>query len=184
MWCWQRNEILRSEWRGYECLGSEYKRKFRRYHCIIQVTSQNRKKIRKAVYEKQIVFWSKKYAKHVKANYTAILAKAPDLARNQYMTKIAEKSWLHGLWRIEESFKVIKSELEARPVFAWTKEHIKAHLLICFVALTITWIFEMKLVRKYSIGKLLDSHLNAQHNFRRINIYLIIMMKYSKILAQ
>ena len=34
-----------------------------------------------------------------------------------------------GLWRIEESFKVTKSELEARPVYVWTKEHIEAHFL-------------------------------------------------------
>ena len=32
-----------------------------------------------------------------------------------------------GLWRIEESFKVTKSELEARPIYVWTKEHIEAH---------------------------------------------------------
>ena len=32
-----------------------------------------------------------------------------------------------GLWRIEESFKVTKSELEARPVYVWTKEHIETH---------------------------------------------------------
>ncbi|MEG1947441.1 MAG: transposase [Lachnospiraceae bacterium] len=30
------------------------------------------------------------------------------------------------LWRIEESFKVTKSELDARPVYVWTKEHIEA----------------------------------------------------------
>ena len=42
-----------------------------------------------------------------------------------------------GLWRIEESFKVTKSELEARLVYVWTKEHIEAHFLTCFVALTI-----------------------------------------------
>ena len=34
-----------------------------------------------------------------------------------------------GLWKIEESFKVTKSELEARPVYVWTKEHIEAHFL-------------------------------------------------------
>ena len=34
-----------------------------------------------------------------------------------------------GLWKIKESFKVTKSELEARPVYVWTKEHIEAHFL-------------------------------------------------------
>ena len=67
-----------------------------------------------------------------------------------------------GLWRIEESFKVTKSELEARPVYVWTKEHIEAHFLICFVALTIARILENKLERKYSVGKILDSLSKAE----------------------
>ena len=40
-----------------------------------------------------------------------------------------------GLWRIEESFRIMKSDLQARPVFVSTREHIRAHFLICFVAL-------------------------------------------------
>jgi transposase len=42
-----------------------------------------------------------------------------------------------GLWRIEESFKVTKSVLSARPVFVWTPEHITAHFLVCYIALSI-----------------------------------------------
>ncbi len=42
-----------------------------------------------------------------------------------------------GLWEIEESFKIIKSEFRARPIFASTEEHIDAHFLICFVSLLI-----------------------------------------------
>ena len=41
------------------------------------------------------------------------------------------------LWRIEESFRVTKSELEARPVFVRTPAHIEAHFLTCYVALVI-----------------------------------------------
>lgn len=41
----------------------------------------------------------------------------------------------HGLSRIEDSFRVVKSDLEARPVFVRTPEHIGAHFLTCFVAL-------------------------------------------------
>lgn len=40
-----------------------------------------------------------------------------------------------GLWRIEESFRIMKSDLDARPVYVSTQEHIQAHFLICFVAL-------------------------------------------------
>lgn len=42
-----------------------------------------------------------------------------------------------GLWKIEASFSVLKSDLEARPVHVWTQAHIRAHFLICFVALLI-----------------------------------------------
>ncbi len=42
-----------------------------------------------------------------------------------------------GLWKIEESFRIMKSDLEARPIFVSTQEHIRAHFLICFVALLI-----------------------------------------------
>ncbi len=42
-----------------------------------------------------------------------------------------------GLSRIEESFRVLKSTMEARPVYVWTEPHIRAHFLVCYVALTI-----------------------------------------------
>ncbi len=77
-----------------------------------------------------------------------------------------------GLWRIEESFKVTKSKLEARPVYVWTRAHIEAHFLICFVALTIARILELKVGRKYSIGKLLDSLSKAQCTLLQQNYYL------------
>ena len=42
----------------------------------------------------------------------------------------------HGLSRIEDSFRITKSDLEGRPVFVRTPEHINAHFLTCFIALT------------------------------------------------
>lgn len=42
-----------------------------------------------------------------------------------------------GLWKIEESFRVIKGDLAARPVFCSTETHIRAHFLICFIALVV-----------------------------------------------
>lgn len=41
-----------------------------------------------------------------------------------------------GLWRIEESFRTLKGCMSARPVFVRTPEHIRAHFLVCFIALT------------------------------------------------
>ena len=49
-----------------------------------------------------------------------------------------------GLWKIEESFKVTKSYLEARPVFVRKKDSIQTHFLTCFIALLIIRILEQK----------------------------------------
>jgi transposase len=62
-----------------------------------------------------------------------------------------------GLWRIEESFKVTKSTLEARPIHLRTQEHINAHFLICFIALLIARITELRLNGKYTIAKIVET---------------------------
>ena len=59
-----------------------------------------------------------------------------------------------GLWKIEESFKITKSNLETRPVYVWTKEHIEAHFLTCFISLVIIRLLEYKTNRKYSTRKM------------------------------
>ena len=53
----------------------------------------------------------------------------------------------HGLSRIEDSFRIIKSDLEGRPIYVWTEEHIKAHFLICFIALTIIRLIQYKILK-------------------------------------
>ncbi len=53
-----------------------------------------------------------------------------------------------GLWHIEQSFQVLKSDLDARPVFVSTNEHIRAHFLICFVALLIVRIIQHHMEEK------------------------------------
>jgi hypothetical protein len=40
----------------------------------------------------------------------------------------------HTLWRIEDSFRVMKSTLEVRPVFHWNPERIRGHFMMCFLA--------------------------------------------------
>ena len=42
----------------------------------------------------------------------------------------------HGLWQVEQCFRVSKHDLRIRPVFHWTPQKIKAHIAICFMALT------------------------------------------------
>jgi len=44
----------------------------------------------------------------------------------------------HGLWQVEHCFRVSKHDLRIRPVFHWTPQRIKAHIAICFMALTCT----------------------------------------------
>ena len=53
----------------------------------------------------------------------------------------------HSLARIEESFRIIKSDLEGRPIHVWTESHIKAHFLTCFMALTIIRILQYKILK-------------------------------------
>lgn len=51
----------------------------------------------------------------------------------------------HSLWQIEESFRISKSLLEARPCFHWTEKRIRAHFLICYLALVFHRLLETEL---------------------------------------
>lgn len=62
----------------------------------------------------------------------------------------------HGLLKIEESFKITKSELETRPVHVWTKEHMNAHFLTCFVALLLLRLLEKETSYTYPLGQLVE----------------------------
>lgn len=50
----------------------------------------------------------------------------------------------HGLTRIEDQFREMKSTLEARPIYVRTSEHIKAHLIVCFISLTMLRVLQLK----------------------------------------
>ena len=60
----------------------------------------------------------------------------------------------HNLWRIEESFRVMKSQLDARPVYLQKQETITGHFLICYLAVLLTRI-------------LTDTHLKKPVWYRR-----------------
>jgi transposase len=53
-------------------------------------------------------------------------------------------SHYHNLWRIEQAFRMSKSDLRARPIFHYTHDAIRAHVLICFMALMIGKFIEIK----------------------------------------
>ena len=56
----------------------------------------------------------------------------------------------HGLTQIEDQFREMKSTLETRPIYVRTREHIEAHLMICFIALTMMRLIQRK--TKASLG--------------------------------
>ena len=58
-------------------------------------------------------------------------------------TEIIDK--YHGLTRIEDQFREMKGTLETRPIYLQTPEHIKAHLIVCFMALTMIRIMQRKI---------------------------------------
>ncbi len=60
----------------------------------------------------------------------------------------------HGLWRIEESFRVTKSDLIARPMFVRTENHIKGHIMTCFVGLVILRILQFKMNYSLSVERI------------------------------
>lgn len=53
----------------------------------------------------------------------------------------------HGLSRIEDSFRITKSDLEGRPVFVRNGDHIDAHFLICYIALTMIRLIQCRILK-------------------------------------
>ena len=62
-----------------------------------------------------------------------------------------------GLWKIEESFKITKSDLEARPVYVSREDRIQSHFLICFISLVLSRILQLRLENKYCVSKIIES---------------------------
>lgn len=61
----------------------------------------------------------------------------------------------HNLWRIEESFRIMKSDLDARPVFARTRNTIQGHFLICYLTVLLERIFQFKILKNtYSTSEI------------------------------
>ena len=77
-----------------------------------------------------------------------------------------------GLWQIEEAFRVSKSDLETRPVYLSQNEHMRAHFLICFVALLLIRVLQRRLDGKYSSSAILDSLRKASCSLIHRNYYL------------
>ena len=63
----------------------------------------------------------------------------------------------HDRWEIEESFRIMKSEFEARPVYLQRDDRIQAHFLTCFIALMIYRILEKQLDDKYTCEEIINT---------------------------
>lgn len=63
----------------------------------------------------------------------------------------------HDRWEIEESFRIMKSEFQARPVYLQRDDRIKAHFLTCFISLLIYRILEKQLSGKYTCEDIIST---------------------------
>lgn len=191
-----------------------FKHKSRIFAKNVQIKKNNQRTVKYQIYQKQMVYYSQKYADKQKYERELAILKAKDLIANpgkytqatsygctKYINNIsfnkktgevADDSNLSlnldkikdeekfdgyysivtsekhlsdkeirdiykGLWKIEETFKITKSELETRPIFVWTPESIETHFLSCFIALLIIRLLEQKTNRKYSNHYIIDS---------------------------
>lgn len=145
-------------------------------------------------YNKKNCYGASKYVKHLvfDKNTGEIIEAKSQLSLDE--DKIAEEEKLDGyyaivtseinktdneiidiyrvLWRIEETFKVTKSELDSRPVYVSSKEHIEAHFLTCYLALVLSRVLQHKLDKKYSVGKILESLSKCNCSNYHENYYL------------
>jgi transposase len=77
-----------------------------------------------------------------------------------------------GLWQIEDSFRITKSELETRPVYLSREDRIEAHFLTCFIALVIIRLIQKRTNHKYSPEKLIDALNNISCSLEGENLFL------------
>jgi transposase len=73
--------------------------------------------------------------------------------------------YYHQLWRVEESFRIFKSHLEARPMFHWNPNRIKGHMVLCFIAFLIERTIEIELKKaniNYSATKIREALIELQ----------------------
>ena len=106
--------------------------------------------------EPYVEFDEEKYKRDVSLDgYYTIVTSELNLSNEDIINKY------RGLWKIEESFRVLKTDLEGRPVYVKTEEHVEGHFLVCFIALLISRILEMKLNNEYSIKRIQESLKSA-----------------------
>lgn len=207
-----------------------FKHKSRIYAKKIQLKGTDGKRARRMeIYQKQMVYYSEKYAKKQKKDRDRAIAKAKELIAHPgkytratsvgaagyvnnikflketgeipdglvlslnnsriqeeekydgYYSIVTSEKHLSdseirdiykGLWEIEESFKIIKSEFKARPVHVKKDEHVDAHFLVCFVALVIIRVLEQMLEKKHTVKQIRNSLIAFSCSYLEQNYYL------------
>ncbi|MEM1973878.1 MAG: IS1634 family transposase, partial [Thermoplasmata archaeon] len=61
------------------------------------------------------------------------------------------------LWRVEESFRIMKHSLEIRPVYHWSERRIRGHLVVCFLSFLFMRMLEEALSSKVSVDKIKEA---------------------------
>ena len=80
----------------------------------------------------------------------------------------------HGLWQVEESFRISKHDLRIRPVFHWTAKRIRAHIAICFAAFSLIRFLQYRITQKtaerLSAQRIRDELFRIQESILRYKV--------------
>lgn len=209
----------------------DYKIKSRIEVREIQVTMKNGSQKSMLIDEKQVIFWSEKYAHKARAEREQTIKKALDIIENPkkhnkstmygaaaYVKNITfdkktgeifeeegkkllfneEKAIedakydgyyciisseldmsaqriieiYRGLSDIEDNFKVVKGELDIRPVYVSREDKINAHVLTCFISLVILRLMQKKTMYKFTPEQLVSCLKNISCSLEYENVYL------------
>jgi transposase len=74
------------------------------------------------------------------------------------------------LWQIENSFRVLKSTLDLRPVYHWTEKRIQGHIMICFLSLYMLRAIEYKINRQEKLNISTDQIFDHLDKIRAVTI--------------
>ena len=156
--------------KDYRWVNDEYKVKSRIYTRPIQITAPDGRMINKIIEEKQIIFYSAKYAKRAKGSaldgYHA-LATSECKEDDERLIDI-----YRGLWQSECFFKLTKEKLETRPMCISVHDYIEIHLLTCFVSFVLAKILQIKTDCIYDVEEILRSLSRANCMHIHENLYL------------
>lgn len=97
--------------------------------------------------------------------YYSIVTSELDMTDSEIIEKY------RGLWKIEETFKLTKSQLQTRPAYVWSEGGIEGHFLTCFLSLLILRMLEMQTKGIYSTERLIDSLAKSTVDHLKMNYY-------------